>query len=139
MIVFHDFFYKAHPRYLDRAVGLMRQVNECGLVMHNNLYVFVQKLKNILKEDGGGRYEKGIIGLTVVQHQIQIDVKGGLDYAARICYFPLEKGFAFTAESNIENRKFFQIWEFDPCGQLRHVNREVDVCMDFEEEDDLPY
>lgn len=138
MIVFHDFFYKAHPRYLDRAVGLMRQVNECGLVMHNNLYVFVEKLKSILKEDGGGRYEKGIIGLTVVQHQIQIDVKGGLDYAARICYFPLKKGFAFTAESNIENRKFFQIWEFDPCGQLRHDIRGVDGCS-IEEKDDLPY
>lgn len=138
MIVFHDFFYKSHPRYLDRAVGLMRQVNECGLVMHNNLYVFVEELKRILKEDGGGRYEKGVIGLFVTEHQIQIEVKGGLDYAARICYFPLEKGFAFTIERNIENREFFQIWEFDPCGQLRHVNRKVDVC-NFEEEDDLPY
>lgn len=138
MIVFHDFCYKSHPRYLDRAVGLMRQVNGCGLAMHNNLYVFVDKLKRILKEDGGGRYEKGFIGLSVTERQIQIEVKSGMDYAARIYYFPLEKSFAFTVEGNIENRKFFQIWEFDPCGQLRHVNREVDGC-NIEEKDDLPY
>lgn len=138
MIVFHDFCYKSYPCYLERAVGLMRQVNGCGLAMHNNLYVFVDKLKRILKEDGGGRYEKGFIGLSVTERQIQIEVKSGMDYAARIYYFPLEKSFAFTVEGNIENRKFFQIWEFDPCGQLRHVNRKVDVC-NFEEEDDLPY
>ena len=122
MIVFHDFFYKAHPRYLDRAVGLMRQVNECSLVSHQALDVFVDKLRDVLKEDGGGRYEKGVIGLSVVQHQIQIEVKEGLDYAARICYFQLKKGLVFT----LDKKRFLQIWEFGPEGQLREVNKDIE-------------
>lgn len=123
MIVFHSFFYKAHPRYLDRAVGLMRRVNECGLVMHIDFDVFVNQLKDILREDGGGRYEKGIIGLSVVKHQIQIEVKGGLDYAARICYFQLEKGLTYTRD----NKRLSQTWGFDPEGQLRNVHKDIFV------------
>ena len=29
MIVCHSFFYKAHPKYLNDAVQMMRDVNDC--------------------------------------------------------------------------------------------------------------
>lgn len=29
MIVCHSFFYKAHPKYLNEAVNMMRGVNNC--------------------------------------------------------------------------------------------------------------
>ena len=91
MIVFHDFFYKSHPHYLDRAVDMMRKINECGLIIHFDLAVFTNILMDVMKEDGGDRFEKKIISLSVTEHQIQIEVKGGMDYAARICYFKLKK------------------------------------------------
>ena len=123
MIVFCDFFYKAHPHYLDRAVDLMRKVNECGLIIHDNLGTFINKLKDILKEDGGDRYKKGVIGLSVAKHQIQIEVKGGMDYAARICYFELEKGLGFS----VDQKRLIQVLEFDSAGQLRHRGKVVYV------------
>ena len=45
MIVFHDFFYKSHPHYLDRAIGMMEFVNNCGFIDHGDLKVFIKKLK----------------------------------------------------------------------------------------------
>lgn len=126
MIVFHDFFYKSHPHYLDRAVGMMELVNNCGIVIHSDFEVFIKKLKATLKEDGAGRYERNNISLSVTRSgqtgQIQIIVKDGLDYSARIDYNILEKGFAFRLQSE----EMFQIWAFDPEGQLRHVNRDIE-------------
>ena len=116
MIVFHDFFYKAHPHYLDRAVDMMRKINECGLILHYDLSVFINNLKILLKEDGGGRLEKGIIGLSVVEHQIQIEVKGGMDYAARICYFQLKNAKTISVDGHVS-----QEWVFDPLGKLKPI------------------
>ena len=42
MIVFHDFFYKSHPHYLDRAIGMMEFVNNCGFIDHGDLKVFIK-------------------------------------------------------------------------------------------------
>lgn len=36
MIVCHSFFYKAHPKYLNEAVGMMRRVNNCCFFRHGD-------------------------------------------------------------------------------------------------------
>ena len=96
MIVFHSFFDKKHPKYLDRTVGMMRNMNNCCFVNHRDLDVFIKKLRETLKEDSDGRYEKNEVSLYVGNISsycrnglLQINVKGGLDYAARIDYVVL--------------------------------------------------
>lgn len=65
MIVFHSFFYKKHPKYLDRTVGMMRNMNKCCFVNHRDLDVFIKKLRETLKKDSDGRYEKNEVSLYV--------------------------------------------------------------------------
>lgn len=121
MIVFHSFFYKKHPKYLERAVGMLRNMNNCCFINNSDLDVFIKKLRETLEKDSGGRYEKREVSLYVGKispysenGQLQIEVKGGLDYAARIDYIKAEKGFLygplsgerilgwiFTADGNI--------------------------------------
>lgn len=125
MIVFHDFFYKAHPHYLDRAIEMMQKVNKCGFAMHSDLDIFVKNIREALKEDSGGRYDRGDIRVSVYSSLIQIEVKNGEDYAARIDYFILEKGLAFRMDKDLSPGELFQMWKFDPVGQLQHVNKEV--------------
>lgn len=122
MIVFHSFFYKNHPHYLDRAVGMMQTVNNCGFIDHGDLAVFVRKLKEVLKEDGGGRYEKGDIGVSHnTNGQILIEVKRQ-DYAARILYIKLEKGLSYR----LHNEKLFQFCEFPPDDRPRLTNIDIE-------------
>lgn len=121
MIVFHDFFYKSgQPRYLDKAVGMMRCVNGCGFFNHNDFETFIDLLREELKEGTGGRYEKGDISLSRTNGQIQINTKGGDGYAARICYTAVEKVFAYKAFS----REQMQGWELTPGGEIKFLWKE---------------
>lgn len=127
MIVFHSFFDKKHPKYLDRTVGMMRNMNNCCFVNHRDLDVFIKKLRETLKEDSDGRYEKnevslyfGNISSYCRNGQLQINVKGGLDYAARIDYIEVEKGYFYRTFS--ENR--VHGWNFTPDGEFKFVNKE---------------
>ena len=128
MIVFHSFFYKKHPKYLDRAVGMLRNMNNCSFVHHKDLDVFIKKLRETLKEDSDGRYEKREVSLYVGNistysgnGQLQIEVKGGLDYAARIDYIKVEKGYYYRIFS--EERVLG--WNFTASGEINFVNKDV--------------
>lgn len=124
MIVLHDFFYKSgHPRYLDKAVGMMRGVNGCGFFNHKDFETFIDLLREELKEGTGGRYEKGDISLSRTNGQIQINTKGGLEYAARICYTAVEKVFAYKAFS----REKVQGWELTPGGDIKFLWKEEET------------
>lgn len=124
MIVFHSFFYKKHPKYLDRAVGMMRNMNSCCFMNHRDLDVFIKKLRETLKEDSDGRYEKNEVSLYAGKissysedGELQIEFKGGLDYAARIGYMNVEKGYCYRTFS--EER--ILCWNFTPDGEIRFV------------------
>ena len=95
MIVCHSFFYKTHPKYLNEAVGMMRSVNNCCFFRHSDFSSWILELRRMLQETTGGRFEKKDIQLlrTDVQGggQVQIEVKRGLDYAARIEFVIVEK------------------------------------------------
>lgn len=127
MIVFHSFFDKKHPKYLDRTVGMMRNMNNCCFVNHRDLDVFIKKLRETLKKDSDGRYEKNEVSLYVGNITsysrnglLQIEVKGGLDYAARMVYIEVEKGYFYRTFS--ENR--VHGWNFTPDGEFKFVNKE---------------
>lgn len=91
MIVLFDFFYKAHPKYLNEAVEMMRNVNHCCFFRHGDFDSWVVELRRLLKETTGGRYEKADVQLSRTNMQIQIETKHGMDYAARISYIIVEK------------------------------------------------
>ena len=95
MIVCHSFFYKAHPKYLNETVQMMREVNNCCFFRHSDFDGWVIELRRRLRETTGGRFEKNDIQLLRTDFQdsgqIQIEVKHGLDYAARICFVIVEK------------------------------------------------
>ena len=114
MIVLHSFFYKKHPKYLDGAINLMRSVNNCGFVSHRDFDIFVQKIFERLKEDTGGRYEKGDVTLIRTDGQLQIEVKHGMDYAARIEFIHVEKGLVVTCFTE----KIKTGWRFRPDGEM---------------------
>ena len=115
MIVLHSFFYKKHPKYLNGAVNLMRSVNNRCFVNHRDFDIFVQKIFERLQEDTDGRYEKGDVTLIRTDGQLQIEVKRGLDYAARIDFINVENGFAITAFSE----KLKKVWRFMPDGEMK--------------------
>lgn len=87
MIVCHSFFYKAHPRYLDKAVGLMEKANNNAFATPDDWQSFLKIIRREL--DKVNSPERGL-RLSVVEGQIQIETKGGLDYAARLNYFTLK-------------------------------------------------
>jgi hypothetical protein len=91
MIVSPSFFYKAHPKYLNEAVQMMRDVNNCCFFRHGDFDGWVIELRRRLRETTGGRFEKNDIQLLRTSGQIQIEVKHGMDYAARIDYIIVEK------------------------------------------------
>lgn len=127
MIVFHSFFDKKHPKYLDRTVGMMRNMNNCCFVNHRDLDVFINKLRETLKEDSDGRYEKNEVSLYVGNISsycrnglLKINVKGGLDYAARIDYIEVGKGYFYrTFSENIVHG-----WNFTPDGEMVFINKD---------------
>lgn len=91
MIVCHSFFYKAHPKYLNEAVQMMRDVNNCCFFRHSDFDGWVIELRRRLRETTDGRFEKNDIQILRTSGQIQIEVKHGMDYAARIDYIIVEK------------------------------------------------
>ena len=114
MIVCHSFFYKAHPKYLNEAVNMMRKINNCCFFRHGDFDSWVVELRRLLQETTGGRFEKGDIRLSRTNGQIQIEVKNGLDYAARIYYITVEK--ALTQQ--IIGGKFVKQCRLDPDGSM---------------------
>lgn len=120
MIVVHSFFYKSHPRYLDGAVSMMRKVNNCAFMLHDDFDTFVRHLRDRLKEDTDGRYERGDISVTKSSGQVQINVKHGLDYAARMNYGIVEKGLGYTSLSE----RPITAWKFTSEGDMNFVNKD---------------
>ena len=121
MIVFDNFLCKSgNPRYLDKAVGMMREMNGCGFFDHRDFDTFIDLLREELKEATGGRYQKGDIRLFKGNGQVQIVTKKGLDYAARIDYTVVEKVFTYKEYS----RKRVQGWQLTPSGEVKFVFRE---------------
>lgn len=114
MIVCHSFFYKAHPKYLNEAVNMMRGVNNCCFFRHGDFDSWVVELRRLLRETTGGRFEKNDIQLLRTSGQIQIEVKHGMDYAARIDYITVEK--ALTQQ--IIGGKFVKQCRLDPDGSM---------------------
>ena len=84
---------------------------------HKELDVFIESLKVILKADGGGRYERRDISLCVVPGQIQIEVKRGMDYAARISLIYVEKALEIGRVSS----DVVVVKEFTQSGETRYV------------------
>jgi hypothetical protein len=117
MIVCHSFFYKAHPKYLDNAVSMMREVNNCCFFSHDDFEAWVLELRNVLRETTGGRFEKNDIQLSRTNGTVQIDVKHGLDYAARIEYIIVEK--ALTRQ--LCSGKFVKQCGLEPSGDIVYL------------------
>ncbi len=125
MIVLHSFFYKAHPKYLNEAVGMMREMNNCCFFNHGDFDSWVVEIRRVLRETTGGRFEKNDIQLlrTDVQGggQIQIEVKHGMDYAARIYFVVVEKAMT----RRIITGEFFQLCKLQPTGDILYgIKRE---------------
>lgn len=120
MIVCHSFFYKKHPKYLDNAVGLMRSVNNCCFINHEDFDSFRIKLRNALRDDTGGRFDTGDISLFYGNGQIQIEVKHGQDYAASIHFIKVEKGLTITALS----AGIVTACQFTPKGEMKFTWKE---------------
>lgn len=114
MIVCHSFFYKAHPKYLNEAVGMMRRVNNCCFFRHGDFDSWVVELRRLLQETTGGRFEKNDIQLLRTSGQIQIEVKHGLDYAARINYIPVDTALTQT----VIGGQFVKLCRLDPDGNM---------------------
>jgi hypothetical protein len=118
MIVCHSFFYKAHPKCLNEAVGMMRNVNNCCFFRHGDFDSWVVELRRVLRETTGGRFEKDDIQLirTGVQGvgQVQIEVKHGLDYAARIYYITVEKALT----QRVIGGEFVKLCRLDSEGNM---------------------
>lgn len=118
MIVCHSFFYKAHPKYLNEAVQMMRDVNNCCFFRHGDFDGWVIELRRRLRETTGGRFEKNDIQLlrTDVRDggQVQIEVKHGMDYAARICFVIVEKALT----QRVIGGDIVKQYRLDPDGNM---------------------
>ncbi|MCR4602469.1 MAG: hypothetical protein K5683_02900 [Prevotella sp.] len=115
MIVLHSFISKKYPKYLKRAVSMLRDVNDGCFTIHQDFDMFVQEIFKVLKEDSAGRYEKGEVTLSRTSGQLQINVKRGLDYAARIYFTDVRTGFCFK----FFTREMVPEWHFTPVGAVR--------------------
>ena len=114
MIVCHSFFYKAHPKYLNKAVNMMCKINNCCFFRHADFDSWVVGLRRLLQETTGGRFEKNGIQLLRTNGQIQIEVKHGLDYVAKIDYVIVEKALT----QNIIGGEFVKMCRLDPEGNM---------------------
>lgn len=128
MIVCHSFFYKAHPKYLNEAVGMMRSINNCCFFRHGDFDSWVVELRRLLRETTGGRFEKDDIQLLKTGGRIQIDVKHGLDYAARIDFIIVEKAIY----QQIIGGKFVKLCTLKPDGNMEYTTYNVEA---YEKED----
>ncbi len=118
MIVLHSFFFKAHPKYLDKAVDMMRKLNGCGFFTHAYFDTFVEQLRAEIRESAGNRD----VGLLKAHGQLQIVTKGGDDYLARINYINIEKVFTVHCFSG----KLVHSFELTPQGDIKYVTKEAD-------------
>jgi hypothetical protein len=73
-----------------------------------------------LEEDSGRRYENHDVSLYAGNGQLQIEVKNGQDYAARISYINVEKGYFYRVFS--EEKALG--WKFTPDGEMRFINKD---------------
>lgn len=112
MIVCHSFFYKAHPKYLDDAINMMQSINNCCFFYHDEFESWVIKLKEKLRETTGGRFEKDDIQLQKTSGRVQIDIKHGQDYSARIDFIIVEKAIS----QHIISGDFYTLCKFHPNG-----------------------
>ena len=120
MIVCHSFFYNAHPKYLNEAVQMMRDVNNCCFFRHGDFDGWVIELRRRLRETTGGRFEKNDIQLLRTSGQIQIEVKHGMDYAARIDYIIVEKALA----QRVIGGDIVKLCRLDPEGRMVYNEEE---------------
>lgn len=120
MIVCHSFFYKAHPKYLYEAVRMMRSVNNCCFFRHGDFDSWVVELRRVLRETTGGRFEKNDVQLSRTNGQVQIEVKHGMDYAARIDYITVEKALT----QRIIGGEFVKQCRLDPEGKMVYNEKE---------------
>ena len=118
MIVLHSFFFKAHPKYLDKAVDMMRKFEGCGFFNHANFETFVERLRAEIRESAGDRG----VGLYKGNGVLKITTKGGNDYAARIDFIKVEKVFTVHCFSG----KLVQSFELTPQGDIKYVTKEAD-------------
>ena len=118
MIVLHSFLEKRHPKYLDKAVDMMRKLEGCGFFTHSYFEMFVERLRAEIRESAGNRDA----GLSNAHGQLQIVTKGGLDYAARINFMNIEKVFCVETFSG----KLIQSHCLTPEGDIQFVWKEVE-------------
>jgi len=118
MIVLHSFFSKAHPKYLDKAVDMMRKLENCGFFTHAFFETYVQHLRSEIYESAGDRD----VSLYIGNGQLQIHTKGGQDYAARINFMNIEKVFCVETFSG----KLVQSHCLTPEGDIQFVWKEVE-------------
>lgn len=118
MIVVHSFFSKTHPKYLDKAVDMMRKLDGCGFFNHAYFERFVERLRAEIRESAGDRD----VSLYKGNGQLEIMTKGGLDYAARINYNNIEKVFAETFLDNL-----VQSHRLTPQGDIELLWKGVDI------------
>lgn len=123
MIVCHSFFYKAHPKYLNEAVQMMRDVNNCCFFRHGDFDSWVIELRRRLRETTDGRFEKNDIQLLRTSGQIQIEVKHGMDYAARIDYIIVEKALT----QRLIGDDIVKQCRLDPDGSMVYNEKEAIV------------
>ena len=118
MIVCHSFFYKAHPKYLNEAVQMMRDVNNCCFFRHGDFDSWVVELRKTLRETTGERFQKNDIQLLRTNVEdggvVQIEVKHGLDHAARISFIIVEKALT----QRIIGGDFVKQCRLDPEGSM---------------------
>lgn len=116
MIVLHSFFFKAHPKYLDKAVDMMRKLEGCGFFYHPFFEMYINRLRSEIRESAGNRDVK----LLKAHGQLQIMTKGGDDYVARINFMNIEKVFTETFSGRL-----FQSHRLTPQGEIISVWKET--------------
>ena len=120
MIVCNSFFYKAHPKYLNEAVQMMRDVNNCCFFRHSDFDGWVIELRRRLRETTGGRFEKNDIQLLRTSGRILIEVKHGMGYAARIDYIIVEKALT----QRVIGGDIVKLCRLDPEGNMVYNEKE---------------
>ena len=123
MIVCHSFLYKAHPKYLNEAVGMMRRVNNCCFFRHGDFDSWVVELRRLLRDTTDGRFEKDDVQLLRTDGRVQIEVKHGLDYAARVDYTTVETVLA----QRIIGGEFVKLCRLDPDGNMVYNEKEEKI------------
>ena len=116
MIVLHSFFFKAHPKYLDKAVDMMRKLEGCGFFTHSYFEMYVIRMRREIRKSAGDRD----VNLLKAHGQLQIVTKGGDDYVARINFMNIEKVFTETFSGRL-----FQSHTLTPQGEIKSVWKET--------------